>query len=82
MWTPLTDGPVPADWEHAEPRRFGVDALSREPDGGGTFAALPPPAAKPKSYAAWTKEFTSWAARSQSVELLRSSRPKLTSAPR
>ena len=72
VWTPLTEGPVTVDWEHAEPADFGVDALLREPAAGGTFTALPPPAAKPKSYAAWTKEFTSWAARSQSVELLRS----------
>ena len=26
VWTPLTDGPVPADWEHAEPADFAVDA--------------------------------------------------------
>ena len=24
MWTPLTDGPVAADWEHAEPASFAV----------------------------------------------------------
>jgi hypothetical protein len=81
VWTPLTEGPVAADWEHAEPADFVVGDLTRDPDGGGTFAALPPPAAKPKSYAGWTKEFVSWAARSQSVELLRSARTTLTSHP-
>ena len=81
VWTPLTEGPVPSDWEHAEPVDFAVDALTREPAGGGTFAPLPPPAARPKSYAAWTKAFTAWAARSQSVELLRSARLRLTSHP-
>ena len=81
VWTPLTEGPVPADWEHAEPADFEVSALTREPSAGGTFAPLPAPAAKPKSYPAWTKEFVSWAARSQSVELLRSARLKLTSHP-
>ncbi len=81
MWTPLTEGPVAADWEHAEPADFVVGDLTRDPDGGGAFAALPPPAAKPKSYAAWTKEFVAWASRSQTVELLRSSRGKVTSHP-
>jgi hypothetical protein len=81
VWTPLTDGPVAADWEHAEPADFAVGALTREPAGHGQFAPLPPPAAKAKSYAGWTKDFVSWAARSQSVELLRSARLKLTSHP-
>ncbi len=81
VWTPLTDGPVAADWEHAEPADFAVTALAKDPAGGGTFAALPAAAAKPKSYAAWTKEFTAWASRSQSVELLRAPRVKLTSHP-
>jgi hypothetical protein len=81
MCTPLTDGPVAADWEHAEPATFTVGDLRREPAAGGTFAALPPPAAKPKSYATWTKEFTSWAGRSQSVELLRAVSTGVVSHP-
>ena len=81
VWTPLTDGPVPVDWEHAEPADFTVDALAGEPGDGGTFASLPAAAAKPRNYAAWTKAFSAWAARSQSVELLRSTRLKLTSDP-
>jgi len=72
VWTPLTDGPVAADWEHAEPADFTIDALSAEPRAGGNFAPLPPVAAKAKSYTAWTKEFSAWATRSQSLELLRS----------
>ncbi len=31
VWTPLTEGPVAVDWEHAEPADFAVDALTREP---------------------------------------------------
>jgi hypothetical protein len=81
VWTPLTDGPVAADWEHAEPADFGVDALRTEAPAAGAFAALPAAAAKAKSYAAWTKAFTAWAGRSQSVELLRSERSRLTSHP-
>jgi hypothetical protein len=81
VWTPLSDGPVAADWEHAEPAAFGVEDLAREPAGGGTFAPVPPAATRARSYAAWTKAFAAWAGRSQSVELLRAPRVKLTAHP-
>jgi hypothetical protein len=70
-----------ADWEHAEPADFTIDALTTEPRAGGTFASLPQAAARPKSYAAWTREFSSWASRSQSVELLRSGKTGVISHP-
>ena len=41
--------------------RLRRDALTRDPAGGGAFAALPAPAAKPKNYPAWTKAFVAWA---------------------
>jgi hypothetical protein len=81
VWTPLTDGPVAADWELAEPAAFAIDALRKDAPAAASFAALPAAASKPKSYAAWTKEFSSWAARSQSVELWRSAKTGLTSHP-
>ncbi|MBP7778889.1 MAG: ATP-binding protein [Acidobacteria bacterium] len=81
VWTPLTDGPVAADWEHAEPADFLVDALTTAPRAGGTFASLPQVAAKAKSYAEWTKSFSSWAARSQTIELLRSDKTGFISHP-
>lgn len=81
VWTPLTDGPVTADWEHAEPAAFRVDVLTTTAATAGAFAALPAAAAKPKSYATWTKEFSAWASRSQSVELLKSTRTGLLSRP-
>lgn len=81
VWTPLVDGPVAADWENAEPADFAVDALRREAPPAGAYAALPAAASKPKSYAGWTKDFSAWAARSQSVELFRSTKTGLTSHP-
>ena len=81
MWTPLVDGPVAADWEHAEPADFAVDALKREAPPAGAYAPLPAAASKPKSFTGWTKDFSSWAARSQSVELFRSTKTGLTSHP-
>ncbi|MGE0816671.1 MAG: ATP-binding protein [Vicinamibacterales bacterium] len=79
VWTPLTDGPVAADWEHAEPADFRLDALTSAPGAAAAFAPLPQAAAKPKSYQAWTKDFSAWAARSQSLELFKSPKTGLLS---
>ena len=80
--TPITEGPVAVNWEHAELADFAVKDLQKAPAGPeATFAALPAAAAKPKSYATWEKDFTRWAAQSQSIELFKSPRTKLLSAP-
>ena len=78
---PFIDAPVPVDWEHAEPAPFTVNDLTREPRNGTTFDALPPAAAIPRKYAQWSKDFAQWAARSQTLELLKSPLTKLVSAP-
>jgi len=80
--TPLTDLPVPVDWEHAEPADFTVCDLERAPDAADmTFASLSAEASKAKSYTPWAKEFERWAGRSQAIELFRHARTKLTSHP-
>ena len=78
---PFTDGPIPVDWEHAEPAEFSMDQLTREPRGSAVFDAVPAAASTPKKYAQWTKDFSQWAGRSQTVELSRSSKAKLISMP-
>jgi hypothetical protein len=79
--TPVTDGAVAVDWEHAEPADFHVDDLGGTAPAGATFSPLPAAAAKPRSYVGWEKDFARWAARSQTIEVLRSARTKLASAP-
>lgn len=80
--TPIGDGPVAVDWEHAEPADFAVKDLQKAPAGAAaTFAHLPAAAAKPKSYATWEKDFSRWAAQSQSIELFKSPRAKMLSMP-
>jgi hypothetical protein len=77
--TPIIDGPVPVDWEHAEPAAFDVRELMPQPSEPLPFAALPGPASQPKKYAQWQRDFGKWAGRSQSIELIRSDRARLTS---
>jgi len=80
--TPIMDAAVPVDWDQAKPAGFSTADLKKTPDNpGAQFGPLPAPAAKPKSYAAWEKDFARWAAQSQSVELFKSSLTKTLSAP-
>jgi hypothetical protein len=80
--TPIGDGPVAVDWEHAEPVDFAVKDLLKAPPGdAATFGTLPAAAAKAKSYATWEKDFARWAAQSQSIELFKSPRAKMLSMP-
>ena len=79
--TPIADGVVAVDWEHAEPADFDVEHLQTTPPAGATFAPLPSSAARPRSYATWEKDFSRWAGQSQSIELLRSARATLVSGP-
>ena len=67
--TPLTSDPIPVSWDCAEPAPFEVSQLSTELPPGATFEALPAAAGKAKSYADWTKSFSSW------VRLAESARP-------
>jgi hypothetical protein len=79
--TPITDGAVAVDWERAEIADFTVDDLLKAPPTGATFGEVPPAAAKAKNYATWEKDFAQWLGQSQSIELFKSSRAKVLSAP-
>jgi hypothetical protein len=79
--TPITDAAVAVNWDQAEPANFKVNDLSKTAPAGATFAPLPAAATKAKNYPAWQKDFARWAAQSQSIELFKSSRAKLLSAP-
>jgi uncharacterized protein DUF87 len=79
LTTPISDGAVPVDWENASPAPFALNDLKSRPDKSLPFASLPTAAADKKKHAQWAKDLARWAAQSQSVELLRSARTKLTS---
>ena len=80
--TPITDDAVAVDWDLAEPADFKTADLQKAPPRFDLlFAPLPQPATQAKNYGAWEKDFARWAAQSQAVELFRSSRTQLLSAP-
>jgi hypothetical protein len=50
LLTPVTEGAVPVEWDHATIVDLTVADLEREPAGGAQFATLPVAAGKAKQY--------------------------------
>ena len=73
-WTPLTDGPVAADWDSDKTTDadFDVWDLEKEPAAGASFTPLPTVAAKAGSYDAFKKNFAAWLFRTKKMTVLHS----------
>ncbi len=69
LLAPVTDEAIAVDWERAEPVSIAHGDLEAAPQEPAQFAELPVPAAKPKSYPAWSRELAAWLFRSQKMEL-------------
>ena len=70
--TPITGEAVPVSWDQAAAVGFTSADLRPSLEGDASFAELPPPAGKKKSYDGWSKDFAGWLLQSQRIELLRS----------
>jgi hypothetical protein len=70
--TSIHDAAIPVQWQEAVEAGFAARDLQKAPAAGAQFAALPAPAARPKSYAAWEKEFANWLYNSQRLTLWKS----------
>ena len=79
--TPIIDAAVAVNWDQAELADFSVNELSKTAPAGSAFEPLPAAATKAKNYATWQKDFARWVAQSQSIELFKSARAKVVSAP-
>jgi NAD-dependent DNA ligase len=58
------------DWHQARESDVSVADLERTPVEGASFAALPPIAAKGKSYPKWSKEYVTWLGANATLDLL------------
>jgi hypothetical protein len=79
--SPITEGAVPVDWDHATEAALALSDLEQVPAEGAQFSAPPAVAGKAKNYEAWGKDFSGWIFRNQKVELLRSPSTKEASRP-
>jgi len=79
--TPITEDAIPVRWEDASEAGFTASELAKEAETAGQFGPLPQAAAKPRSYAAWEKDFATWVYGSQRLTLWRSRALKQLSQP-
>jgi hypothetical protein len=77
----ITTEAVPVSWDEARPAEIAASDLESAPTEGAGFAAVPPPAAKAKSYEDWRKEFAGWLYRTQALTLYRSPSLAVLSRP-
>ncbi|HEY6148405.1 MAG TPA: ATP-binding protein, partial [Thermoanaerobaculia bacterium] len=68
----LTDGPEPVRWEEAQAAPIALADLEREPAPSAVFEALPAPAATPKSWEGWGRDFAAWLFRTRKRDLFKS----------
>jgi len=77
---PITDGPVPVDWDTSEPATERPEDLVADGSAeSATFAPLPVAALDARKYAAWTKTFGQWVLRAERLMLYSAPAVKLTS---
>ncbi len=79
--TPITTEAVPVNWDAATASTINVAELEAEPQEDARFEEPAPAAAKPRNYAAWSKDFGNWLSRTVRVRLYRSPSTGLTSNP-
>lgn len=78
---PVTDDPIPVDWDMAEEAKAKVSDLKSTPTGDFAYANLPSAALKAKNYSIWAKEFENWLFRTQKIQLFKSIRLNELSRP-
>lgn len=69
---PITSDATPVSWEDAEDTEIEDSELEQTPLSGAGFFELPAIAGKPKSYTAWSKDFTNWIYANQRLDLFQS----------
>lgn len=69
---PFTDSPSGMDWQNAKIVQMKDTDLEKFPHADASFADLPSIASKAKSYDVWTKSFSAWLTRTQTLQLFKS----------
>jgi hypothetical protein len=81
LLTPVHDDALPVEWDECSEVKLNANELEREPAAGAAFGALPAPAMKAKSYAAWSKDLVNWVYGHQQMKVYSSAALKLYSRP-
>jgi len=80
-FSPITDDPVPVNWDNSTEAKLKLDELQNKPSEPAQFAELAPAASNAKNYDVWQKDFINWLLRAQKLELFKSPNLKELSKP-
>jgi hypothetical protein len=69
---PIGETAIAIPWAEAEPVDVPLSDLETAPPEGALFQEVPPPASKPKQYAAWSKSLATHLYQNESIQLLKS----------
>jgi hypothetical protein len=70
--TPISNDPLPVDWDSSREANIKISDLSGTPSVGFSFSAVPSAALIPGNYARWERDFSNWLFRTQKLQLLKS----------
>jgi hypothetical protein len=69
---PVTDAPVPIDWDTSAELEFKINDLETNATENAAYSTLPVIASKAESYSTWSKDFATWLYRMQKLEICKS----------
>jgi hypothetical protein len=72
MTTPITDGPIPIDWNATHSTAVEPERLTTTVPIGATFQPLPAAASRASCYTKWGSQLKTWIRDTQSAQLYRS----------
>ncbi|GJL64064.1 MAG: ATP-binding protein [Nitrospirales bacterium] len=78
---PITDDPIPVDWESAMEAEIDPDDLEKRPEAGASYSPVPSAAGNTKRYKNWERNFKNWVYRHKALELWKSPALKIISDP-
>jgi hypothetical protein len=79
--TPVTDEAIPVSWEKSTEAPVTVSELQRSPDEPARYAPVPAAASKAKNYESWSRQFATWLAANQRLDLLKDPGTRTVSKP-
>ncbi|WP_454063342.1 ATP-binding protein [Candidatus Nitrospira salsa] len=78
---PITDDPIPVDWDNAIETEISPDDLEKRPEEGVSYSPVPSAAGNTKHYKNWERDFKNWVYRHKALELWKSPALKIISDP-
>lgn len=76
---PITDDPIPVDWDDVIEAKIDPDDIEKGPEEGASYSPVPSAAGNTKHYKNWERDFKNWVYRNKTLELWKSPSLKIIS---